>query len=54
MASHLFGDVEGREAARRIDTTIRRLPGFAHVDLVEAWVDRQVGSMPSCASRSAA
>jgi len=54
MASHLFGDADGREAARRIDTTIRRLPGFADVDLVEAWVDRQVGSMRSCASRSAA
>ncbi len=40
LALHLFGDGPGREAARRIDGMIRRLPGFAHVQLVEAWVDR--------------
>jgi len=40
VARHLFGDESGREAARRIDATIRRLPGFADIQLVEAWVAR--------------
>jgi hypothetical protein len=47
LARHLFGDAEGRAAARRIDATIRRLPGFEDVDLVEAWIARHVGAMPS-------
>jgi hypothetical protein len=54
IARHLFGDADGREVARRIDSTIRRLPGFADVDLVEAWVERNGEAIPSCASRSAA
>jgi len=45
---------EGRAAARRIDATIRKLPGFADVDLVEAWVERHVGVAPSCTTRVAA
>ena len=40
IAHHLFGDAAGRRAAARIDATIRRLPGFADVDLVESWLDR--------------
>ncbi len=40
LARHLFGDGGGRAASRRIDATIRRLPGFADVPLVEAWVER--------------
>jgi len=40
IARHLFGDADGRRAAARIDATIRRLPGFADVDLVETWLDR--------------
>jgi len=39
LARYLFGDREGRAAARRIDGTIRRLRGFEDVALVEAWVD---------------
>jgi hypothetical protein len=39
LAGHLFGDAEGRAAARKIDETIRRLPGFATVRLVEHWID---------------
>jgi hypothetical protein len=39
-ALHLFADAAGREAAATVDETIRRLPGFADVELVEAWVDR--------------
>jgi hypothetical protein len=40
VAQHLFGDADGRLAARRIDGRIRRLPGFEDVALVEAWVAR--------------
>lgn len=40
LAQFLFGDAEGRAAAQRVDETIRRLPGFADADLLEAWVAR--------------
>jgi hypothetical protein len=40
LAGFLFGDAEGRDAARRVDDTIRRLPGFADAELLEAWVVR--------------
>src|SRR5262245_35611230 len=39
LAGFLFGDDEGRAAARKIDETIRRLLGFASVRLVEHWID---------------
>ena len=54
IARHLFGDTDGRAAARRIDATIRKLPGFADVELVEAWVERHVDTPPPCTSRVAA
>src|SRR5262249_31204245 len=38
LAGYLFGGDEGRAAARKIDETIRRLPGFSTVRLVEACV----------------
>ena len=40
LADILFSGSDGRDAARRIDRTIRRLPGFADLLLVEAWLDR--------------
>src|SRR5262249_26965812 len=40
MASYLFGDEEGRAAARKVDETIRKLPGFGSVRLLDAWLDR--------------
>lgn len=40
LAGLLFDGADGREAARRIDRTIQRLPGFAGVPLVEAWMTR--------------
>ncbi len=40
LAEHLLGGPDGRAAARKIDDTIRRLPGFAGVALTEAWVER--------------
>ena len=39
LAGYLFSGGEGRAAARKIDETIRRLPGFETVRLVEAWID---------------
>jgi len=40
MARYLFSDARGRAAARRADETIRRLPGFTTVGLLESWLDR--------------
>ena len=44
LAAYLFSGPEGRAAARKVDDTIRRLPGFETVQLLEAWMDRHVGS----------
>ena len=46
LGAYLFGGVDGRAAARKIDDTIRRLPGFATVRLLEAWMDRFVEVSP--------
>ena len=46
LAGYLFSDDEGRAAARKVDETIRRLPGFETVRLVEAWVDSFADSRP--------
>jgi hypothetical protein len=46
MARYLFSGEDGRAAARKVDDTIRRLPGFATVKLLEAWMDRYAGSTP--------
>jgi len=43
LAGYLFSGDEGRAAARKIDETIRRLPGFSTVRLVEAWIDSYAG-----------
>ena len=40
MASYLFAGSRGRAAAHRADETIRKLPGFATVRLLENWLDR--------------
>jgi hypothetical protein len=40
LAAYLFAGAEGQAAARTIDRTIGRLPGFAGVALLEAWIDR--------------
>lgn len=42
LGAYLFAGAEGRAAARKVDDTIRRLPGFATVELLEAWMDRFV------------
>jgi hypothetical protein len=46
VASYLFGGRDGRTVARRIDATIRRLPGFEDVSLIEDWVDRNPARQP--------
>jgi rubrerythrin len=38
LADYLLSGPAGAAAARRIDATIRRLPGFADTPLVQAWV----------------
>ena len=43
LSRYLFGDGDGRAAARKIDATIRELPGFAGIPLLEAWIDRAEG-----------
>ena len=43
VIDYLFASDRGRLAARRIDDTIRRLPGFTNISLLEAWIDRRVG-----------
>jgi len=47
LAAYLLSGPDGRAAARRVDEKIRRLPGFADVALVEAWVDRMPGHEPA-------
>jgi len=44
LATYLFSGPDGRAAARTVDRTIRRLPGFADMALLEAWVDRHCSS----------
>jgi len=44
LATYLFAGPEGRAAARKVDDTIRRLPGFETVHLLESWMDRHVGN----------
>jgi len=45
LATYLFGGSEGRAAARKVDETIRRLPGFGTVQLLESWMDRHLGTL---------
>jgi hypothetical protein len=60
LAGYLFSGDEGRAVARKVDETIRRLPGFATVRLVEAWIDsfgdarRPAARLPSSARAVAA
>lgn len=51
LADYLFGGDEGRAAVRKIDETIRRLPGFESVRLVEAWIDSYADSRPRLRGR---
>jgi hypothetical protein len=42
MARYLFAGDDGRAQARKVDETLRKLPGFADAPLLEAWMDRHV------------
>jgi hypothetical protein len=42
LATYLFQGADGRAAARKVDETIRRLPGFETVQLLESWMDRHI------------
>src|SRR5215467_1509844 len=42
LAATLLGGAEGQAAARKVDDTIRRLPGMAGLPLLCAWVERNV------------
>jgi hypothetical protein len=44
MAAYLFANDEGRTMLRKVDDTIRRLPGFETVQLLEAWTDQYATS----------
>ena len=43
ISGYLFADEDGLAAARKVDDSIRRLPGFATVQLLEAWMNRHGG-----------
>lgn len=43
LGRYLFSGPEGRAAARKIDDTIARLPGFAGLSPVSTWVARYAG-----------
>jgi hypothetical protein len=43
MAGYLFSGSDGRAQARKVDDTLRKLPGFDGAQLLEAWMDRHVG-----------
>lgn len=40
LAQYLFSGVDGSVAARKVDDTIRRLPGFGSAALLGDWVDQ--------------
>ncbi len=46
LATYLFGDEEGRRAARRVDRQLARLPGLGHLHLLD---DAVRSSLAPCA-----
>src|SRR5262249_7092870 len=40
VSSFLFGGDDGRAAAKHVDTTIAKLPGFSGARLLGNWLDR--------------
>jgi hypothetical protein len=44
LAEYLLAGEDGRRAARKVDETIRALPGFADVQLLEAWLTRRAAA----------
>jgi hypothetical protein len=54
LARYLLAGDDGLCAARTVDRTIRKLPGFAGVRLLEAWIERQVPAPRGVAPAAAA
>ena len=52
MARYLFAGPEGRAQARKVDDTLRKLPGFDDAQFLEAWIDRHVGPTGSNGGRN--
>jgi len=52
LAAYLMTGPDGRAAARKVDETIRSLPGFEGIPLLEAWIDREVGRSEGRLERS--
>jgi len=44
LARYLLTGPQGEAAARRIDTTVRRLPGLGSVRLLQSWMAREVAA----------
>jgi hypothetical protein len=42
VSGYLFDGEEGRAAARRVDRTIAKLPGFSDASLLGDWLARKV------------
>jgi len=42
VSGYLFDGDEGRAAARRVDRTISKLPGFGDASLLCDWLERKV------------
>ena len=54
LAGYLLSGPQGRAAACKVDDTIRRLPGFEGIQLLEAWLVREVlGDRPHSPSVTA-
>jgi len=51
LATYLFSGPDGRAAAQKVDDTIRRLPGFEGVPLLEAWLERATAPRPPLSTR---
>jgi hypothetical protein len=47
LAQYLFSGGDGAVAARKVDDTIRRLPGFGDAAMLEHWLDRCADARPA-------
>ncbi len=54
LARYLFTNDDGREAACKVDDTIRTLPGFDAVPLLGTWIDRYAPAADAGSSARAA
>ena len=52
LSAYLFSGDDGRAAAQKVDQTIRRLPGFEGIPLLESWYDKYVRPTDAVSSAS--